>query len=273
MEIQIKLYGSSKALSENDGNKAVNIIQNALTNNPDDPELLNVMGNLHLSQDNLTQAAECFHLKANAEEGDVESQLQAAMVYLADGNADQFEVYMEKALHLDPANPTGLKLLATANFKSENYQEAARLFIQAAAVFPEDVEMLLAMGVCFHHLKDRETAAACFKQALEVDPYNQIASENLLVLENEQSVQPDPPIEDNLAPAIKAGSIKDAQKLLSKEQHLEAWNASVEAINQRPFHPDAYLLLAEIALSAGDEPGLRVAVRSDVTQGLRMLKN
>ena len=25
------------------------------------------------------------------------------------------------------------------------------------------------------------------------------------------------------------------------------------------------------ALSAGDEPGLRVAVRSDVTQGLRML--
>ena len=27
------------------------------------------------------------------------------------------------------------------------------------------------------------------------------------------------------------------------------------------------------ALSAGDEPGLRVAVRSDVTQGLRMLKN
>ena len=242
-----------KALSENDGNKAVNIIQNALTNNPDDPELLNVMGNLHLSQDNLTQAAECFHLKANAEEGDVESQLQAAMVYLADGNADQFEVYMEKALHLDPANPTGLKLLATANFKSENYQEAARLFIQAAAVFPEDVEMLLAMGVCFHHLKDRETAAACFKQALEVDPYNQIASENLLVLENEQSVQPDPPIEDNLAPAIKAGSIKDAQKLLSKEQHLEAWNASVEAINQRPFHPDAYLLLAEIALSAGDE--------------------
>ena len=254
-----------KALSENDGTKAINIIQDALTKTPNDPELLNVMGNLHLSQDNLTQAAECFHLKANAEEGNVESQLQAAMVYLANGNANQFEVYMEKALHLDPTNPTGLKLLATANFKSENYQEAARLFIQAAAVFPEDVEMLLAMGVCFHHLEDKETAAACFKQALEVDPYNQIASENLLVLENEQPEQPDSPNEDNLAPAIKAGSLKEAQKLLSKEQYLDAWNASIEAINQRPFHPDAYLLLAEIALSAGDEVKAKSCLE-DLTQ-------
>ena len=242
-----------KALSVKDGAKAVNIIQDALTKTPYDPDLLNVMGNLHLSQDNLTQAAECFQLKANSEKETVESQLQAAMVYLANGNADQFEVYMERALHLDPANPTGIKLLATANFKSENYKEAARLFIQAVAAFPEDVEMLLAMGVCYHHLKDRETAESCFKQALEVDPYNQIASENLLALKNEQPEQHDSSNEDNLTPTIETGSLKEAQKLLSKEQYLEAWNASVEAIKQRPFHPDAYLLLAEIALSAGDE--------------------
>ena len=37
--------------------------------------------------------------------------------------------------------------------------------------------------------------------------------------------------------------------------------------------PPLFHRLILSALSAGDEPGLRVAVRSDVTQGLRMLKN
>ena len=246
-----------KALSEKNGAKAVSIIQDALSKTPDDPELLNAMGNLHLSQDNLAQAAECFQLKADVNHEDVESQLQAAMVYLSDNNPDQFEVYMEKALHLDPANPIGLKLLATANFKSENYQEAAGLFIQAATAFPEDVEMLLAMGVCFHRLNDKETAESCFKRALEVDPYNQIASDNLKAMEGENQSQIDSANTNtetqSFAPVINVGSLNEAQKLAKKGQHLEAWNATVEAIKQRPFHPDAYLVLTEIALSAGDE--------------------
>ena len=247
------LAAFEKALSEKDGAKAVNIIQDALAKNPGDPQFLTAMGNLHLSLNNLEQAAECFRLKADVNDGDVESQLQAAMTYLAGNNADQFEVYMERALHLDPTHPTGLKLLATANFKSENYEDAARLFTQAITAFAEDVEMLLAMGVCFHHLKDRETAESCFKRALAVDPYNQIASENLKALEDEKHQQADSSNEDALAPVIKAGSLREAQNLTNKTQHLEAWNAAVESIKQRPFHPDAYLLLAEIALRAGDE--------------------
>ena len=39
----------------------------------------------------------------------------------------------------------------------------------------------------------------------------------------------------------------------------------------RRSEPPRYHKLIIAALRAGDEPGLRLAVRSDVTQGLRML--
>jgi len=41
----------------------------------------------------------------------------------------------------------------------------------------------------------------------------------------------------------------------------------------RRTDPPHYHKLILAALKAGDEPGLRLAVRTDVTQGLRMLKN
>ena len=81
-----------------------------------------------------------------------------------------------------PDNPQALKLLASANFKSENYAEAAKLYVQLVEHLPEDIEVVLALGVCFHHEQDLETARACFKRALELDPYNDIAAENLKAL-------------------------------------------------------------------------------------------
>ena len=49
------------------------------------------------------------------------------------------------------------------------------------------------------------------------------------------------------------GNLAHAQMLLGQGRRLEAWTATVEAIELRAFHPEAYLHLAEIALDADDE--------------------
>lgn len=49
------------------------------------------------------------------------------------------------------------------------------------------------------------------------------------------------------------GSLKKAQDLASEKKYLKAWKAALEAIKLRPFHPDAYLQMIDITLSAGDE--------------------
>lgn len=47
------------------------------------------------------------------------------------------------------------------------------------------------------------------------------------------------------------GQLAEARELLGQKKLEAAWAAAVAAIARRPFHPEAFLLLAEIALAAG----------------------
>ncbi|HEX7569799.1 MAG TPA: glycosyltransferase [Verrucomicrobiae bacterium] len=61
----------------------------------------------------------------------------------------------------------------------------------------------------------------------------------------------------NLKPAPVAavahlGRLDEARELFAQKNLPAAWAAAVTAVSRRPFHPEALLLLAEIALAAGD---------------------
>ena len=62
--------------------------------------------------------------------------------------------------------------------------------------------------------------------------------------------RPAKPIE--LPACARVGQLIGARALLGRKQLMEAWNATVEALSRRPFHPEAWLTLAEIAQAAGD---------------------
>ncbi|MBM3836639.1 MAG: glycosyltransferase [Verrucomicrobia bacterium] len=66
-----------------------------------------------------------------------------------------------------------------------------------------------------------------------------------------ETATPQPAIEVPAAGLI--GSLKKAQDFAAQKKYLKAWKAALEAIKLRPFHPDAYLQMIEIALSADDE--------------------
>ena len=54
-------------------------------------------------------------------------------------------------------------------------------------------------------------------------------------------------------PAVaKIGRLDEARELLATKDFEAAWDAALAAIAQRPFHPEAFLLLAQIADAAGD---------------------
>ncbi|HVM59858.1 MAG TPA: glycosyltransferase [Verrucomicrobiae bacterium] len=64
------------------------------------------------------------------------------------------------------------------------------------------------------------------------------------------------PIE--LPPCGLVGYIGEARNLLQKSKFREAWESTLAALAMRPYHPEAYLLLAEIARTAGDSNSARV---------------
>jgi len=54
-------------------------------------------------------------------------------------------------------------------------------------------------------------------------------------------------------PVVAAlGQLNEARELFARKDHTAAWEEVRTALGKRPFHPEAYLLLAEIALAAGD---------------------
>ena len=54
------------------------------------------------------------------------------------------------------------------------------------------------------------------------------------------------------APVAQVGRLNEARELLADKKFEAAWQAANTAIGQRPFHPEAFLLLAEIAQAVGD---------------------
>jgi hypothetical protein len=55
-----------------------------------------------------------------------------------------------------------------------------------------------------------------------------------------------------LPPCALVGRLGPARELFKAKKLAAAWESAVAAIQARPFHPEAYLLLAEIAQAAGD---------------------
>jgi GT2 family glycosyltransferase/SAM-dependent methyltransferase/tetratricopeptide (TPR) repeat protein len=65
-----------------------------------------------------------------------------------------------------------------------------------------------------------------------------------------------------LPPCALVGQLGEARELVRKKQWPAAWAATLSAISARPYHPEAYLLLAEIALGAGDADSARLCAKA-----------
>ena len=72
----------------------------------------------------------------------------------------------------------------------------------------------------------------------------------------------------------RVGQLNEARELFRQKKFQAAWEATTAAIAKRPFHPEAFLLLAEIALAAGDSR-FRAPVRAtrrEICAGLECAK-
>ena len=303
------LQRAQNALEADKPDEAITLLENLLSQRPNEVELLNALGNLYMGQGKPAEALEYFRRNADLRAEDVMPQLQAATTALLARDYDVFEAHMQRVLKIEPGHPHGLKLLATANFRAQDFAQAAQLYEQAVLDLKEDMEVILALGVCQFRLQKLNEAEGWFRRALEIDPYNATAAENLKAVEQAKAnpaaaPQPAPATvatnhevdatavqqlknegtsEPTDGPAVsRVGMLNEAQQLLAAGQLLKSWNAALAAIAKRPFHPEAYLHLAEVALEAGNvhqamrclERVLQLAPEWDVPmQALETLRN
>ncbi len=76
-----------------------------------------------------------------------------------------------------------------------------------------------------------------------------------------EETQPLTPVRMEVPAVGRLGNLDEARSLFGQNKLEPAWNATRVAISIRPFHPEGYLLLAEIALAAGDAAGARACAQ------------
>ncbi len=60
------------------------------------------------------------------------------------------------------------------------------------------------------------------------------------------------PVPTQLPSVARVGQLNEARELFGQKKLEPAWNSAIAAISKRPYHPEAWVLLAEIAAAAGD---------------------
>jgi tetratricopeptide (TPR) repeat protein len=83
--------------------------------------------------------------------------------------------YSKRAVHVWPKDFEALQLLAAADVKLANWQEAQSAFEQMLAIKSDDVVALLGVGQCKLELKDYPGAVQALQSALELDPTRLLA--------------------------------------------------------------------------------------------------
>ncbi|MBC8094792.1 MAG: glycosyltransferase, partial [Akkermansiaceae bacterium] len=85
-----------------------------------------------------------------------------------------------------------------------------------------------------------------------------VAAERLAQLQKSLPAKAAAPAKPKVLPACaELGSLTRAKESLGRKQLAETWSAALKALEIRPFHPEAYLLLAETALAANDSASAR----------------
>jgi tetratricopeptide (TPR) repeat protein len=150
---------------------------------PDSAQVQAALGSLNYQLHDYQAAIASFAtaVRLNASDPDVQTQL--AMALLQNKEAGAAEAALLRALDLRPNFQTAIKLLADSKLGRRCYPEAAVLYGQLIDQHPDQVGVFLCLAKCFFGVGDREGAEAALGQVLTMDPSNEIARGNLLVLQ------------------------------------------------------------------------------------------
>lgn len=91
------------------------------------------------------------------------------------------------------------------------------------------------------------------KAAQESLTARQRYAEDITRLHGGKAVQPSPVFTEAILPEVgQLGRLKTAYEFMGQGKYLEGWKAGLAALNLRPYHPEAYVMMGECALAAGE---------------------
>jgi cytochrome c-type biogenesis protein CcmH/NrfG len=92
------------------------------------------------------------------------------------------EAILLKVVAIQPTNLEAARMLGRIYLEGERFEDGIKAYTHILHYEPQDIEGLLALGICHVAAEDTAAARGMFERVLEIDPENKTAQENLAVV-------------------------------------------------------------------------------------------
>jgi GT2 family glycosyltransferase/Flp pilus assembly protein TadD/glycosyltransferase involved in cell wall biosynthesis len=229
----------------------------ALAISPDSPEILSALGSLCFQLGDMAEARALLQRLVKRVTVDPGKWVQLALAHYQLGEIESFENALGRALELDPNHLDALRMLAHLNFNHGSIPDAARTYGKILKQTPDDLEIILALGVCFFKLRDYEAAQMMFERALELDPDNSLARENLQVVRAKTKASEAPDLKvvgdpsGEVSEAAVEAALLEGENCLTQGNLLGACTALEKAAQLSPNSPEVRATLGSLLFQLG----------------------
>jgi Tfp pilus assembly protein PilF len=161
---------------------ARDFLKQAADVDPRDAQVWLALGSLHYQLREFERAGLAFVKAGELAPTDDRIFLHLALAHQQLGQDKEAEALFKHALALRPDNAVAQGLLSGFLFARQRYDEARDYVEGALEDQPDNVDLLMRLGVCCAKTNDRHAAQACFERVLKLDPENEIARDNLAAI-------------------------------------------------------------------------------------------
>jgi predicted O-linked N-acetylglucosamine transferase (SPINDLY family) len=160
---------ASLQLEQGDVEGAIERLRAALRNHPGHAAILLTLGNALMAAARYAQARESYAMATHGAPQHAGLRLNLAAAELELGNLDQALAHTDEALQLAPDFDGAFALRARALQAQGRFQDAAREWLQAEQLAPENPLYPFHAGMLLDDAGDLPQAAAAFERALRLD--------------------------------------------------------------------------------------------------------
>ena len=149
---------------------SLNLVNNQLENDPDNPNLLYERSKLYYNQKSLDKALEDINKAISIDSTKANFYLHQSDVFYAVNKISEAKKAIEKSLKLDPKSREANAKMGELQYYLKDYVNAFKYLDEALRIDPYYAKVYFIKGMCFKENEDTALAISSFRTCIEQDP-------------------------------------------------------------------------------------------------------
>jgi len=184
------------AIQQKNGSEILNCMTELETNYKDNPEVMNLLVSIYVSQGNLQKASHLLSVYTSVSRNATDAYTQLAKLEIKQGNIKKSIETIQKAIKYNPSVPAPYLQLSTIYYNQKQYSEALTWVDKCLRIIPTSSLVLNLKGNILASLNRKEEAIETFLQTVKYTSDDFTAWESIRELRKQKSFEKMTPLPD-----------------------------------------------------------------------------